>query len=444
MTTVTPPALRVVTRPLTRVPHLMGFADPVDPLVWVRHHRGIVGRGVAHRFDAYGDARFDAASHRWATLQDLAQVDDPIGGPATGLIGLGTFTFAGNSQAPSTLIVPTLVVGKKDGAAWVTAVSSGNGSGRESAAAAVEWLMKRSVVNVEELPDLYRLAGLEPSGSSTATWESLAWEEPAGEAEAYRTGVARAAEHLEAGDLEKVVLSRRLRASLPEGADLTAPLTRLTKRYLDCWTYAVDGMLGSSPETLIRSIHGRVSARVLAGTRRRASEASRDEALSEELMSSRKERFEHELAVLSLMDTLAPHVTDLTRDAEPYLLQLPNVWHLATNVRAQLADGADAFELARAVHPTAAVAGTPTPDAIAMIDRLEPFDRGRYAGAVGWVGAGGNGDWAIALRGGQVETVAGVRSLTAYAGGGLVVGADPEHEFAETVSKFRPLIEACS
>src|SRR5699024_11030135 len=158
-------------------------------------------------------------------------------------------------------------------------------------------------------------------------------EAPAGEPAAYRDGVARAAALLEAGALEKVVLARRLRAPLAPHTDLRVPLTRLTKRYLDCWTFAVDGVLGASPETLIRSTRGRVSARVLAGTRRRADDERRDLELSGELMASDKERYEHELAVRSLIDTLTPHVHALTRDEEPYLLQLPNVWHLATNVR---------------------------------------------------------------------------------------------------------------
>jgi menaquinone-specific isochorismate synthase len=90
------------------------------------------------------------------------------------------------------------------------------------------------------------------------------------------------------------------------------------------------------------------------------------------------------------------------------------------------------------LHPTAAVAGTPTSEAIRIIDKLESFDRGRYAGPVGWVDSHGNGEWAVALRCAQVD---GTR-ITAYAGAGIVAGSDAQRELAETELKFRPIIEA--
>lgn len=415
----------MVTRPLSQIPDLAQLADPRDPLMWLRHRRGMIGRGVAYRLDVEGAERFTSASQTWGELYESATIDDPITGPATGLVALGTFAFAANSRVPSTLIVPRLVVGKKDGEGWITTITP-------------EGNLPELDIHADTVVDVARL----PEPEAVGVWDPLEFVSPAPEADAYRDGVAEAGRRLAAGTLEKVVLARRLEAQLPENADLRVPLSRLAKRYIDCWTFAVDGMIGASPETLIRSIHGNVYARVLAGTRRRSDDESRDLALAEELVTSTKEQLEHRFAVQSLVETLSPHVTDLDYDPDPEVLQLPNVWHLATKVRAKLAAGADAFELARAVHPTAAVAGTPTPLAIDTIDELEPFDRGRYAGAVGWVGAGGNGDWAIALRSAQVWRRDTHEVLTAYAGGGLVIGADPEHELAETVAKFRPIIEA--
>lgn len=439
----------MISRPLSQIPDLVSLAAPGDPLVWVRQRRGFVGLGVAHRLETRGEARFAEASRVWAELQRTAEVDDPIAGPATGLIALGTFAFASNSAEASVLIVPRVVVGKKDGEGWITLIAP-SPTPSEPSSSAAETIAAASVVDAATLPALLDSLGVEYGRGSAAQaaqeWQALDWQPPEGETEAYRDGVAEAGRRLEATTegIEKIVLARRLSAELQEGADLRVPLNRLANRYLDCWTFAVDGMVGASPETLIRSIHGKVSARVLAGTRRRDPLESRDEALATELLESDKEQLEHRFAIDSLVETLTPHVTGLAHDDEPSLLQLPNVWHLATRVTAQLADGADAFELAEAVHPTAAVAGTPTPLAMRMIDELEPFDRGRYAGAVGWVGAGGNGDWAIALRSAQVDHSRTPATITAFAGGGLVVGADPEHELGETVSKFRPMVEACS
>ena len=144
----------------------------------------------------------------------------------------------------------------------------------------------------------------------------------------------------------------------------------------------------------------------------------------------------------SVLASLRPHTRALAASEQPFLLKLPNLFHLATDVEGELADGESSLDLIGALHPTAAVAGTPTPDAIAAIRELEPFDRGRYAGPVGWVDAAGNGEWAIALRCAQFETGPDAIAVTAYAGAGIVAGSDPESELLETRVKFRPLVDA--
>jgi menaquinone-specific isochorismate synthase len=147
--------------------------------------------------------------------------------------------------------------------------------------------------------------------------------------------------------------------------------------------------------------------------------------------------------VQSVVTALAPHVKELRTSEEPFALELPNVWHLATDLDAAPGDGGSSLELVEALHPTAAVAGTPTRSAVEAIARIEPFDRERYAGATGWIDAAGDGEWVIALRGAQLGSVLeGRRRVTAYAGGGIVAGSDPQHELRETVSKFRPIAEA--
>jgi menaquinone-specific isochorismate synthase len=136
---------------------------------------------------------------------------------------------------------------------------------------------------------------------------------------------------------------------------------------------------------------------------------------------------------------MAPHTTAITHNPEPFPLRLPNLWHLATDVHAELVPGRTVLDLLEALHPTAAVAGTPTDAALALIARHEPFDRGRYAGPVGWVDADGDGEWAIALR---CARIAEDGSVTAWAGAGIVADSDPEKELAETELKFRPMRDA--
>jgi menaquinone-specific isochorismate synthase len=251
--------------------------------------------------------------------------------------------------------------------------------------------------------------------------------------------VARAVERIREQDLSKVVLARDLHGHLPLESDLRRALVELALGYPDCWTFAVDGLVGSSPETLVRVHHGTVTARVLAGTISRGSDAARDAAAAAELTASAKDQGEHRFAVTSVMDALRPHSADLAASDEPFTLKLPNLWHLATDIAGMLSDGSSSLDLAAALHPTAAVAGTPRREALALIRDLEPFDRGRYAGPVGWVGGDGDGEWAIALRCAQV-TSAG--DLTAYAGAGIVADSDPDRELAETTMKFRPIVEA--
>src|SRR5690606_10326232 len=158
-----------------------------------------------------------------------------------------------------------------------------------------------------------------------------------------------------------------------------------------------------SPETLVTVQGGAVTARVLAGTIGRGADADADTAASAHLAGSTKDLDEHRYAVQSLLDSLAPHVRAMAHSDQPFLLKLPNLFHLATDVEAELADGASSLDLVGALHPTAAVAGTPTDAAIAAIRELEPFDRGRYAGPIGWIDAAGNGEWAIALRCAQFD-----------------------------------------
>ena len=354
--------------------------------------------------------------------------------PGTGLVALGTFAFDDHSAAESVLIVPRRLIARHRGSAWITEITEAT-----------------DITNVSENaePAEPGAATTIPTAASPGQWPGTEFApaklgSDSDSIAAYLTGVREAGERISGGDVEKIVLARQLTGRIDPGSDLRVPLTRLADRYLDCWTFAVDGLIGASPETLIRATDGAVSARVLAGTRARHPESEqRDAQARDELLTSAKEQHEHDFAVQSVVTALSPHVRELRTSEEPFPLQLPNVWHLATDLGASLGEQSSALELVDALHPTAAVAGTPTSMAVAAIAELEPFDRGRYSGAVGWIDADGDGEWVIALRCAQLgPDQADGREIIASAGGGIVAGSDPAHELGETESKFRPITEA--
>lgn len=411
---VSPPKLYAVSRPLRKVPALLNLADPLNPLVWLRADRGCVGVGELLRFTFTGPTRFSDAAEFWGRLVAEASIDDTVNRTASGLMAFGTFAFDDVSTVESVLIVPRLIVARKGDEAWATEIST------------------------QPINEMRALPSPRPRTAWTGTILDTTQSD-----DNYLAAVQGATERIERGELEKVVLARSVRGSIGAEDDLRVPLARLAYGYQNCWTYAVDGMIGASPETLVRHVEAKITARVLAGTRGRDTDADRDEAMRKELLSSEKEQHEHVFAVQSVITALSPLVSNLRVSDEPYALQLPNVWHLASDISAISNEGVSTLDIVDALHPTAAVAGTPTKAAVEAIRQLEGFDRGRYAGAVGWIGSYGDGDWVIGLRCAQVSPPAdGARQVIAYAGGGIVRGSDAQHEMRETVSKFRPIAEA--
>ncbi|MCC4909108.1 isochorismate synthase MenF [Microbacterium sp. cx-59] len=406
------PRLRVETREIDHVEDPLAFTDATHPLVWQRRGDGMVGYGAAVA-RVTGDAG-TAIEDRWRELAAAADIDDPIGVPGTGLVGFGALAFAAASARSSAIVVPQLIVGRRHGRSWLTTV--------------------RTDGAISAMP---RATEYGPHWSATL---GPGAQSPEGYMASVRAGLAAIA----AGDVSKVVLARDLAGTVPAGSDLRRLVRALASGYPDTWAFAVDGLIGASPETLVTVEHGVVTARVLAGTAARGADPDADTAASLALATSPKDQDEHQFAVRSVLESLRPHTSALRASEQPFTLKLPNVWHLATDVEGRLADAASALDLVAALHPTAAVAGTPTAAALEAIGRLEPFDRGRYAGPVGWIDANGSGEWAIALRCAQFDPgdPGAPIPLTAYAGAGIVAGSDPESELLETRVKFRPIVDA--
>lgn len=371
----------------------------------MRNGDGIAGCGEALRLEFRGPSRIADAAAAWRAVMAAATITDPLALPGTGLVAIGSFAFAPDSAAASVLIVPSVVIGRRNGVAWLTHIGTG---------------------------DLPHPTAFGSQFRATFSAGSLP-------ASAFMAAVTDAVARIDAGQLSKVVIARDIVGHIAADADLRLPIAALARSYPDTFTYAVDGLIGSSPETLIRVQGGTVTARVLAGSTARGTDAEADRQAASDLAASLKDLDEHEFALASVLTGIEPHSSGLVASAEPFALKLPNLWHLASDVTGTLTDGSSALDLAAALHPTAAVAGAPTAAAVAAIAELEPFDRGRYAGPVGWVGAHGGGEWAVALRCAQVSADG---TVTAYAGAGIVSGSIAERELAETTLKLRPIVEA--
>lgn len=255
--------------------------------------------------------------------------------------------------------------------------------------------------------------------------------------------VAEALRPLRAGELRKVVLARALDAEFAAAVDPACLLHNLVAGNPDGFTFAAPlpsgrTLVGSTPELLVRRRGRTVSAHPHAGTAPRAADPAQDARNAATLLASEKERTEHALVVEAVVEALRPFCRRLIVPEEPALTSTPAVWHLGTQITGELAGDVSALRLAAALHPTPAVCGTPTDAARALARKLEPFDRGYYAGAVGWVDAAGDGEWAVSIRCAEVAE----KSMRLYAGGGIVAASDPQAELDETSAKFATLLRA--
>ena len=379
--------------------------SPRSVLCWVRDGAGLVGWGEVARVCTAGPDRFAHSEAWWQFLSEQLEVHDEVGVPGSGPVAFVSLAFD-DSPGSSVLVVPRVVVGRRDGLTWVTEVETGTAA--------------------EPVVPVRRPCGLRYSDGELPV---TAWRE----------AVARAVTRMRGGAAPaKVVLAHDLLAVADEPLDPRFLLHGLAARYSSCWTFAVDGMVGATPELLLRRSGQELASRVLAGTTWPHTGAD-PEVLAAELLASEKDRAEHRYAVDSLAAALRPFCTDLTVPPTPTVLTLRNVLHLATEVRGVLrTPGTPLLTLAAAVHPTAAVGGTPTSAAVAAIDELEAMDRGRYAGPVGWVDTNGNGELGIALRCAQVVG----RFARLFAGCGIVAGSDPDSEVAEAAAKLVPIRDA--
>jgi menaquinone-specific isochorismate synthase len=382
---------------------LLSLLPAEHSVTWLRRDEGLVGWGVAAEIRPKGITRFSDADKWWTETVARARIHDEVNEPGSGLVCFGSFAFA-DDPGDSVLTVPQVVVGRRADRTWLTLVGDASYDGRS---------------DVAEPP------------------EDIVFSDGAMDGEHWMAVVAEAIRRITGGALGKVVLARDLIATAAGKIDVRWPLSRLAERYPMCWTFHVDGLFGATPEMLVRRERGLVTSRVLAGTIRRTGDDERDLALAAALARSSKDHEEHEYAVRSVADALEPHCSSMIVPETPFVLHLPNVMHLASDVAGVVHDAGtvSSLQLAASLHPSAAVGGTPTTEAVALISEIEGMQRGRYAGPVGWMDTTGDGEWGIALRSAEISG----NTERLFAGCGIVADSDPEAELAESQAKLVPV-----
>jgi len=374
---------------------------------WIRSGDGLIGFGEYKKVEISGADRFKKAQTWWNQQLSQFKIQNNVHGSGTGPVLFTSFSF--DQQQNSVLVIPEIVLAKKGNKSWVT------------------W------IGDAKQPDFSKLLSTVPSGE--ITWDTGSISE-----EKWREQVGYAIKSIKDGRLEKVVLARDQIARSDQPINVRSILQRLEIDYPSTWLFLVDGLIGATPELLVRLSKSLVTSRVLAGTIQKTGNEDRDLALAASLAKSSKDLEEHEYAVRSVADALEPFCSSTNVPESPFVLHLSNVMHLATDVTGVLNDSAkqaDIFTLIEQLHPTAAVCGTPTDIAKQLISDLEKMNRNRYAAPVGWVDANGDGEIAIALRCGLL--LEDKKSMRIFAGCGIVAGSDPETEFAESQAKLMPM-----
>jgi len=375
---------------------------------WVRGGEGLIGFGEYKRFVLSGPERFEKARAWWRNELQNFDIENNVLGSGTGPILFSSFAFSETED--SVLIIPNVVIGERKGKSWIS------------------WIGNKPQPRLSQISTVKKPLELRWSGSNGVEWQAR---------------VSQAIAEIKDNSLEKVVLARFIDCEVTPQISAQRILQNLAAEYPATWIFSNNGLVGATPELLVRLSKSLVTSRILAGTIRKTGNDEKDLALAGSLARSSKDLEEHEYAVRSVADVLAPICTSTNVPETPFVLHLANVMHLATDVTGVLTDSTsptDIFELAHKLHPSAAVCGTPTPLAKKAINDIEGISRGRYAGPIGWIDARGDGELGIALRCGQISNDA--KSIRLFAGCGIVNGSNPESEYAESQAKLLPMRSA--
>lgn len=387
---------------------LLDLLPTEAPIAWVRGGDGLVGWGVYASTTVSGPNRFIDARNWWHNQVETLSVADAVHVSGTGPILFTSFSFSESEE--SVLVIPKVIIGRRNGKSWLTWIGD----------------IAQPIL---------------PTVKTSSSSIELTWQDEPVSKDDWENQVTKLVREIQSGNVDKVVLAREQSASAVSDIDVRSILRNLASEYPSTWNFAIDGLVGATPELLLRLSKGMVTSRVLAGTISRTGDDERDLALAGSLARSSKDLEEHNYAVRSVAEALEPFCSSTNVPESPFVLHLTNVMHLATDVTGALVETTkqvDSFSLLEKLHPSAAVCGTPTEKALQLISAHEGIKRGRYAGPVGWIDASGDGELGIALRCGQISG----KKIRIFAGCGIVNGSLPAKELAESEAKFAPMRSA--
>ena len=402
------PLIPVTTSRIGEHLPLLDLLPAGEQFTWVRGGEGLVGWGVHASTTVSGRDRFEDARKWWHQQLETFSISNSVHGSGTGPVLFTSFSFDRNQE--SVLVIPKIIVGQKGANSWITWIGS------------------------DAQPQLAETVPALAPSTFTFSDGTLSADE-------WKKRVTEVINRVNTNGVDKVVLARDIVANSDSDIDARPILKKLSSEYPSTWVFSVDGLVGATPELLLRLSRGMVTSRVLAGTIPKTGDDDKDLALAASLARSSKDLEEHEYAVRSVADALDPFCSSTNVPESPFVLHLANVMHLATDVTGALIESkqhVDAFSLLKNLHPSAAVCGTPRNLAFDVIDEIEGMDRGRYAGPVGWIDASGDGELGIALRCGQITD----RKIRIFAGCGIVAGSIPEKEVEESNAKMIPMRSA--
>lgn len=440
----------------------LSWTTPVgdlDPLIWIEQqidHQAnlfywekpdeetvIAATGRAAELTAEGDDRFESIGRQIQELNDCTLSISPLKHSMARPLLLGGYAFDDRRQEEdwtpfggSRFLMPKRTLVRIGSLHLLTLTLPVNG---DSLSTIIHHLKRELHAYRTLREEQQESAPDRPFDECAATIQST--DEPV--ESTWKEQVTYARDQIRNGDYDKVVLSRQLLLESDQPFSATRALYHFREQFSDCTNFLIRTggsplFLGASPERLVSLNRNRIHTDGLAGSTARGASAGEDDALGQTLMKSSKERSEHQYVVREILEQLRPFTREIDHPKQPRLKKLHNVQHLYTPITAQANREMSVHDLARTLHPTPAVGGTPRKEALQTLTRLEPFGRGWYSGPIGWSDLGGNGEFCVAIRSALID---GMKARL-FAGSGIVADSDPDREWEETNMKFRPILEA--